>query len=145
MKLRLGLGIAVIGVLAVVAVSAQYGGRPPSGSYSRSCNKAELVGSVLIAECKDQNGETIKTRLYARDCTGDISNDMGELRCALRRLPSGSYNRSCSACTAEGSSLQCTCRDTKGKSIRTALDLASCDYGGDVTNKDGHLQCDDRR
>src|SRR5678815_6087512 len=72
MKTRLGLGTVVIGVLAAVVVSAQFGGRPPSGSYSRTCNNEELIGSVLTAECKDQNGETIKTRLYVRDCSGDI-------------------------------------------------------------------------
>jgi len=142
MKTKLGLGIAVIGLVVVVSVSAQFGGRPPSGSYSRTCNKEELVGSVLTAECKDQNGETIKTRLYVRDCWGDISNDFGELRCDSRRLPSGSYSRTCNACTAEGSSLQCTCRDIKQAPIKTRLDLASCSLNSNISNKDGHLQCD---
>jgi hypothetical protein len=142
MKTRLGVGIAVIGLLVTVVVSAQFGGRPPSGSYSRSCNREELIGSVLTAECKDQNGETIKTRLYVRDCSGDISNEFGELRCAFRRLPSGSYSRSCNACSSEGSSLQCTCRDMKQAPIKTHLDLASCPFNSSITNKDGHLQCE---
>jgi hypothetical protein len=104
-----------------------------------------MIGSVLTANCKDQNGITIRTRLYVGNCFADISNQMGELVCGGRSLPRGSFHQSCNECTAEGSSLQCTCRDTKGKMIKTALDLASCGYGGDVTNKDGHLQCDDAR
>ena len=142
MKTRVGLGIVVICLFVAVIVSAQVGGRPPSGSYTRSCNRVEMIGSVLTAECKDQNGETIKTRLYIRDCAGDISNEFGELRCDFRRVPSGSYSRTCNACTADGSSLQCTCRDTKQAPIKTHLDLASCGLSSNISNKDGHLQCD---
>ena len=58
------------------------------------------------------------------------------------RVPSGSYARTCTSCRAEGSSLQCTCRDTKEARINTALDLASCEWRRDIFNKDGHLQCD---
>jgi len=142
MKTRLVLAIAGICLLVAVVVSAQLGGRPPAGSYSRSCTKAELIGGVLTAECKDQNGETIKTRLYVRDCAGDISNEFGELRCAFRHLPPGSYSRTCNTCTAEGSSLQCTCRDIKQAPIKTQLDLSSCNWNSNISNKDGHLQCD---
>jgi len=142
MKTRLALGTAVICLFVVVVVHAQYGGRPPSGSYTRTCTKEALIGSVLTAECKDQNGETIKTRLYARDCSSDISNDQGELRCDSGRLPSGSYSRTCNACRSEGSSLQCTCRDMKQAPIKTRLDLASCSWNSNISNKDGHLQCD---
>jgi CVNH domain len=143
MRARLGLGFVVICLFVGVVVRAQYGGgRPPSGSYSRTCSGAEMLGSVLVAECKDQNGEKIKTRLYVRDCVGDITNEFGELRCGLRRLPSGTYGRSCNACTTEGSSLQCSCRDTKQAPIKTQLDLASCGLNSSITNKDGHLQCD---
>lgn len=133
------VAIAVV-VLAVVITLAQ--GAPPSGSYSRTCSQATMIGSVLTAKCKDQNGVQIHTRLYVRDCTDDITNVQGELVCERRRLPSGSYDRTCSACTTRGSSLQCSCRDTKQESIKTALDLASCAWTGNITNKDGHLQCD---
>ena len=141
MRIRLALAVAVA-CLVAAGVSAQYGGRLPSGSYSRSCKNATMIGSVLTAECKDQNGETIRTRLYVRNCVGDISNEFGELVCGSRRLPSGSYSQTCNACRDEGSSLQCTCRDMKQNPIKTALDLASCDWGGRIVNKDGHLQCD---
>lgn len=135
------LAVAVVGLVAATAF-AQFGSRVPSGSYSRTCDNEELIGSVLTAHCKDQNGITIHTRLYIGNCAGDISNVFGELTCQGRRLPGGSYSRSCTACRAEGSSLQCTCRDTKEKSINTALDLASCVWRHDISNKDGHLQCD---
>ena len=141
MKIQLALAMAVMSLGAADA-GAQSGGRLPPGSYSRTCSDAVMIGSVLTAHCKDQNGVTIRTRLYVRSCSGDITNVFGELVCASRRLPPGSYSQTCSACTAEGSSLQCTCRDTKQVSIKTTLDLASCAWGSNITNKDGHLQCD---
>jgi hypothetical protein len=101
-----------------------------------------MIGSVLTARCKDQNGIQIHTRLYVRNCIGDITNVQGELVCSSRRLPPGSYSRTCNTCTTEGSSLRCSCRDTKEVMIKTALDLASCTWTGSITNKDGHLQCD---
>ena len=141
MKALLTLLIAVVS-LSVADARAQYGGRPPSGSYSRTRNNATMIGSVLTAQCKDQNGVTIHTRLYVRDCNGDIANVFGELVCNSRYLPPGSYNQTCNACTADGSSLRCTCRDTRQSPIKSALDLASCDFGSRIVNKDGHLQCD---
>ena len=103
-----------------------------------------MLGSVLTARCKDQNGETIHTRLYVGTCVGDISNELGELVCGSRRLPGGCSvtSRTCTSCRSEGSSLQCTCRDIKQAPIRTTLDLASCEWRRDIFNKDGHLQCD---
>jgi hypothetical protein len=133
--------VAVVFLLAATA-GAQFGSRLPSGSYSRTCDDETMIGSVLTAHCKDQNGITIHTRLYVGNCAGDISNVFGELVCQSRRLPRGTYERSCTACRAEGSSLQCTCRDTKQAPITTALDLASCEWRRDISNKDGHLQCD---
>jgi hypothetical protein len=141
MKVPLAIVLVIIS-LSAADPCAQVGGRPPTGSYSRTCNNETMLGSVLTAECKDQNGITIRTRLYVRNCVGDIANIFGELVCDGRRLPPGSYSRSCNACSAEGSALRCTCRDTKGASIKTALDLASCAWRSDITNKDGHLQCD---
>jgi hypothetical protein len=135
------LAIVVVGVLAATA-AAQFGARVPRGSYSRTCTNETMIGSVLTAECKDQNGETIRTRLYIGTCVGDIANVFGELVCESRRLPAGSYTRTCTACRAEGSSLQCTCRDIKQQPIRTTLDLSSCEWRRDIYNKDGHLQCD---
>ena len=142
MKAHLVLVIALVAGPSLVDTNAQFGGRAPSGSYSRTCSDEKLIGSVLTAKCKDQNGIEIESRLYVRDCGGDISNALGELVCGSRRLPRGSYSQTCSSCAAEGSSLRCTCRDTKQAQIKTQLDLASCDWNGSITNKDGHLQCD---
>jgi hypothetical protein len=128
--------------LAAGAATAQFGGRMPSGSYARTCEDERMIGSVLTAECKDQNGITIRTRLYVGNCAGDITNVFGELVCQSRRLPGGSYTRSCNACRTDGSALQCTCRDTKAQPIRTTLDLSSCQWRTDIYNRDGHLQCD---
>ena len=141
---RVSLVLVAVAVVCLVAAAAaaQFGSRVPSGSYSRTCNDEALIGSVLTAHCKNQNGITIHTRLYIGNCAGDISNVFGELVCQGRRLPTGSYARTCTSCRAEGSSLQCTCRDTKEARINTALDLASCEWRRDIFNKDGHLQCD---
>ena len=140
MNLRFVIAIAIVS-LTIADAGAQYGERP-SGSYTRTCKDIQMVGSVLTATCRDQNGETIKTRLYVRDCWGDVSNEMGELVCGSRRLPPGSYSASCNACSTVGSALRCTCRDMKQNPIRTTLDLASCPWNSGITNKDGHLQCD---
>jgi hypothetical protein len=141
MKIVLALTAVAVVSLSVYA-DAQFGSRLPSGSYSRTCDNETMIGSVLTAECKDQNGIMIRSRLYVRTCVGDISNEFGELVCEGRRLPQGSYSQSCTACSSEGSSLRCTCRDTMAAPIKTQLDLASCDWGSRITNKDGHLQCD---
>ena len=135
---------AVIALVTVVGTYAttQFGGRAPSGSYSRTCSKELMIGSVLTAECKDQNGIMIRTRLYVRDCVSDITNLFGELVCARRQLPQGTYSRTCTACTTEGGSLRCTCIDTRQNPIKTQLDLSTCDWNSRITNKDGHLQCD---
>jgi len=141
MRSLLAIAVALV-TFAVADASGQFGGRPPSGSYTRSCSKATMVGSVLTAECKEQNGEMIVTRLYVRDCSGDISNVFGELQCSGRYLPPGSYAATCSSCRAVGSALACTCQDKKQAPIKTTLDLASCDWNSRITNKDGHLQCE---
>jgi hypothetical protein len=142
--MRRSIFVLALGFAAVVGVTAaaQFGARVPSGSYSRTCSDEAMLGSVLTAHCKDQNGITIHTRLYVGTCVGDISNVFGELVCQSRRLPTGSYARTCTACRADGSSLQCSCRDTKQNPIDTALDLSSCQWRRDIYNKDGHLQCD---
>ncbi len=139
--MRTLLGMAIVVALSVAGTGAQYGDRP-SGSYTRSCNNIQMLGSVLTAQCKDQNGVTIRTRLYVRDCWGDVSNRDGELECTNRRPPSGNYSQSCRGCSTVGSALRCTCRDERQAEIRTTLDLASCQWGAGITNKDGHLQCD---
>jgi hypothetical protein len=141
------LGTAIIIGFCVVSTGAQrggssFGGRTPSGSYTRSCSNAQMLGSVLAADCRNQNGVNIRSRLYVRDCAGDISNQSGELRCSSRRTPQGTYSQTCNNCRAVGSTLQCTCRDTRRSNIRTTLDLASCQWNRDITNFDGHLQCD---
>ena len=140
-KLLFAVAIGLVTAIGTCA-STQVGGRVPSGTYSRTCRNERMLGSVLTADCKDQNGITIRTRLYVRDCVSDITNVFGELVCAQRRLPPGTYSRSCTACTSEGGSLRCTCTDTKQNPIKTQLDLSSCDWNSRITNKDGHLQCD---
>lgn len=141
MKVRLMIALAIT-AFSMADARAQYGGRLPSGSYERSCERIAMVGSVLTANCKDQNGVMIHSRLYVRDCWGDVTNEYGELVCGERRLPRGSYSESCGECRTDGSALRCSCKDTRGNSIHTTLDLASCEWQSGITNKDGHLQCD---
>ena len=54
---------AVIALVTAIGTyaTAQFGGRVPSGSYSRTCGKELTIGSVLTAECKEQNGIMIRT------------------------------------------------------------------------------------
>src|SRR5580698_7723591 len=110
---RLLIAVAVVG-LCVADAGAQYGGRMPPGSYVRSCTDISMVGSVLTARCKDQNGVEIHSRLYVRDCAGDVTNEFGELICGARRLPEGTFSESCNQCRTDGSALRCACRDMKG-------------------------------
>ncbi len=56
---------------------------PPPGSYMQSCKNAEMMGPILKAYCKDQNGNRVETTINVLDCKGrDISvNKNGKLVC----------------------------------------------------------------
>jgi hypothetical protein len=57
------------------------GGQVPSGSYQLSCNNAYMLGSVLIAQCRDMSGRMVSTQLNIQGCRQDIANINGSLTC----------------------------------------------------------------
>ena len=57
------------------------GGQVPSGSYQLSCNNAYMLGSVLIAQCRDMSGRMVSTQLNIQNCRQDIANINGQLTC----------------------------------------------------------------
>src|SRR5262249_57252046 len=78
--------LAILGLLALAfALCATPGVAQslPSGSYQQTCTDINVVnGSTLAARCQDTNGNWQSTRLTnIQDCTGEIVNDNGSLRC----------------------------------------------------------------
>ncbi len=65
----------------------------PDGSYKRSCKDYKLDGPVLVAKCRNKNGDWKSSRIIYRLCFGDIRNVNGELKCGVNeysKLPKGS-------------------------------------------------------
>lgn len=64
--------------------------RVPEGSFRSTCKQERVErGYVLVANCRDWNGNYRQTALDLRQCRGDISNRGGELNC--RRGNNGNW------------------------------------------------------
>lgn len=74
----IGLAVAGLFFFASMANAAPV----PEGSYQQSCRNFAANHGMLSAECKSRNGEWANTQLDEyRGCTGDISNNNGQLTC----------------------------------------------------------------
>jgi hypothetical protein len=79
------LGIITASLLAAVASwQPAYAQSTLQGSYTNSCTEARMVGQSLIAFCKKPDG-TSQTAVMtdSNRCTGDISNNDGNLTCQV--------------------------------------------------------------
>ncbi|MDF3074837.1 MAG: hypothetical protein K0S54_2504 [Alphaproteobacteria bacterium] len=118
----------------------------PGGSWNQSCRNARIVRDDLVAECRQRDGDWIRTRLDLDDCRGRaVTNDNGRLRCgesghAGYTMPGGSWNQSCRNAQIRGDDLVAECRERDGSWNRTSLDLDGC-RGRPVSNQNGRLQC----
>jgi len=160
--------LAILGLLALAfALCATPGVAQsiPSGSYQQTCTDINVVnGSTLAARCQDTNGNWQSTRLTnIQDCTGEIVNDNGSLRCGKGGgyannyygddyrngyyyggyyqggLPPGDYVQTCRNIRNYGDRLEAECQKRNGGWRRTSLNLDQC--SGGIVNNDGHLTC----
>jgi len=138
----------------------------PPGSYQQTCTDINVVnGSTLAARCQDTSGNWQSTRLTnVQDCTGEIVNDNGSLRCGKGRngyynngyygggnqggyyqggyqngLPPGDYVQTCRNMWMDGNRLEGECEKRDGGWRRTSLDVGQC--GSPIVNDNGRLAC----
>jgi hypothetical protein len=125
------------------------GGAPvPDGSYKQSCSNLAMNGSVLSATCRDSRGGSNRTSIDTRQCGGrDIANDNGRLTCSAGGggnqpfpMPDGSFKQSCTNAKMSAWTLSANCRDSRGQSRYTTIDIRPC-QGKDIANVDGKLSC----
>ncbi|MCA9811194.1 MAG: hypothetical protein KC473_12710, partial [Candidatus Dadabacteria bacterium] len=79
----------------------------PGGSYKDTCRQISVVGGNLVAQCKTVGGDWHNSTLQYHDCSGDIRNDNGTLKCKHSSInpgktPSGSYKNSCRDIRTDG-------------------------------------------
>ena len=125
---------------------AKPGTAPPAGSYQQTCRDATMAGITLTATCQTANNSTRRTSINTGNCRGrDIGNNNGTLTCsgggAVRPIPAGSYQQTCTSATMNGSMLNATCQTANGSSRRSAINIDNC-RGRDIGNRDGTLRCD---
>ena len=82
----IALGAASLSTWPGPAAQAQ---QVPNGSYQASCNNIFVGGfhgpNTLNANCRKSDGTSVQTELLLIDrCTGDISNNEGQLQCPGR-------------------------------------------------------------
>jgi hypothetical protein len=121
-----------------------YAQEVPSGSYLQTCRNIQIQGSALFAYCLDTDGRWRAAGLYEfRECTGDIANVDGELRCERRvdrGRPYGSYLLTCRDIKRHNDRLDAECETGGGHWRHTSLDdIDRC--AGPIVNDDGHLAC----
>jgi len=53
----------------------------PGGSWAASCRGGQMNGGVMVAQCRDTNGNWRPARITPRACRGGVGNRNGELVC----------------------------------------------------------------
>lgn len=87
------LAVALSISFPIVPANAQ-----PQGSWQASCPgfSVDPKAGMLYATCADWQGNPKATKIYYKDCSGDISNFGGHLSCThTLPMPQGSYYRTC--------------------------------------------------
>jgi len=167
MRLTTVLGAAAIsGALLLIGGTAN-ADPSPAGSYRASCNDISAERGRLAASCRTRDGRWTYTELdHYRDCSGDIANIDGQLRCSRGEeegdrwgdgrdhgddrdrgddhdsgwTPRGSYHDSCRNERASHGTLRAKCRDRYGRWRYSDLEnFRSCE--GDIYNDNGALRC----
>ncbi len=167
MRLTTALSVAVIsGALSLIGGTAS-ADPSPGGSYRATCNGINAERGTLSATCRTRDGRWNDTELDRyRDCSGDIANIDGQLRCSRGEddgdrwggdrghgddgdrgddhgggwTPRGSYHETCRNEGASHGTLRAECRDRSGRWRYSELEnFRSCD--GDIYNDSGILRC----
>jgi CVNH domain len=118
------------------------GGKPPAGTYSRSCWDVVVNGSSLAATCRAINGSSRSSTLSLTEpCRGAVRDVDGYLTCNRGSAdpPPGSYLKTCIDIKVDGNALQARCEDTTGTPVATHLDDdRGCTA---IANHNGTLSC----
>lgn len=149
MKASMSSKIVTFLALLLIALSfqlseAQAKDPIPPGSYQRTCRDIIVLGNILQASCKDQDGDWNRSTLYYADCR-NIVNDDGRLECndwkTTKNLPKGSYRRTCSSIDIDGNYLKAKCLDNNRNWRNTSIKYTACN--GAIYNSNGKLACSD--
>ena len=132
-------------VLVLSAVSSLYAmaqSKIPEGSYKKTCKNMHVVGDFLIANCENEKGEWINTKINMDYCVRDIRNENGVLKCKQKpapKPPAGSYTNSCRDIKVQGKQLKAICKNRNGKWKSTSINFKKCDKK--ISNDNGQLVC----
>jgi major membrane immunogen (membrane-anchored lipoprotein) len=124
-----------------LSCSKKSGSKLPKGSYKNTCKDAYTDGNKLYAKCENRNGKWKNTNINYKNCSGDISNDNGQLVCGggQGKLPPGSYKNSCKNIYKEGNMLEADCKNKNGKWKHSSIKFKNCKNG--LWNDNGRLSC----
>ncbi|MBI2487824.1 MAG: CVNH domain-containing protein [Deltaproteobacteria bacterium] len=143
-KLNYTIKLVALAILATfILVNLARAEDIPNGSYKRSCKDYKLDGPILVAKCRNRNGDWKSSRIIYRLCSGDIRNVNGELNCNVNQysnLPKGSYKKSSTNYSTAGSLLTAYCKKDNGSWRYTDIKYDYCD--DDIINDNGRLKCD---
>ncbi|MBI1213998.1 MAG: hypothetical protein GC190_21255 [Alphaproteobacteria bacterium] len=159
-SLAQAVGLCLTGTSLLFLSPVALAAPAPNGSYQQTCRDITARHERLSAECRTRSGNWINTTLDDyRDCSGDISNQNGNLTCGGRddndrnaddnggdndhmaRPPQGSYRDSCRNVHVDDEDLVAECRTWDGEWHRTTLeDYRRC--GGHIRNNNGRLRCE---
>jgi hypothetical protein len=107
-----------------------------------------VIGTISTAKAQEPNMSEMTTNQIqsenALDQQADSWADQDLMRPPRwgRRLPPGSYQRSCYRCEADRQVLSCICQDSRGRAYRTSIYYRQCRRG--IDNYEGRLVCSRR-
>jgi hypothetical protein len=82
------------GVINLNGILSCQSGIIPPGSYLATCNDLYAQGTTLRASCKNDSGKEVAAEMRdANQCTGDIVNKNGSLRCVATEASPGTRNK----------------------------------------------------
>jgi hypothetical protein len=136
-----GGGMSAIAMNTTVAVGEPPQGRVPGGDYQLTCRDISTDGHMLKASCQKRDGSWRTSSLDTRNCSSQINNDNGQLRCAQGgTIPPGDYRLTCENIHVNGQRLDASCKKEDGSFRQTSLDnFYRC--GNRISNIDGQLRC----
>jgi hypothetical protein len=120
----------------------------PGGSWQQTCRNARLERDDLHAECRQRDGDWVRSKIDLDDCRGQqVHNDNGRLRCGFggnhggHTLPHGSWQESCRNPRFEGNGrMVAECRQRDGDWKTDGINVPDCN-GRPIYNNNGLLRC----
>lgn len=126
----------------------------PTGPWTETCKLPSVQGTIMQAECLDNNNNYKTSRLDLSLCgAGNVENEDGILTCkegtnlcstnitTCTIPPSEPFYLSCSNIRNNGKILYGYCKDNENKDNATILDLSTCEQGSAIENVNGKLSC----